>query len=166
MAIYQAKSFYNAYINLERIHAQAGGLSFFAPMAINGAFAIEITIKAILLNLNIPFEKEHNLAVLFNLLPEEVQNEIWNWVKEKTPEYADEEKRNEELILISEVFKQCRYIYEFDIPPFDTRFLSSFANATIGVMFKLGLNVDFELTDCDESETELSEMLEKIGIKQ
>jgi len=60
MVIFQAKSFYNAYINLERINEQAGGLYFFAPMVINGAFAIEIAIKAILMNLEIPFEKEHN----------------------------------------------------------------------------------------------------------
>jgi len=90
-----------------------------------------------------------------------VQNDIWKWVKEKTPEYVNEKKRNDELILISEAFTQCRYFYELGIPPFETRFLSSFANAVIGVMFKMGLNVDCEPINCDKSEIEISELYEK-----
>lgn len=153
--IYQAKAFYNAYIYLERIYNEAEGLLFYVPMVINGAFSIEITLKAILINQGILFKKEHNLFVLFDLLPSDIKNMIWNWVAKKTPEYADKEKRMTELMLISDAFKQWRYVYEESVPAFDTRFLSSFANATIGVMFSLGYNVDLVKTTTLETYDEI-----------
>lgn len=46
--IFQAKSFYNAYLNLERIDMQSGDFLFTVPMLVNGAFSIELSLKAIL----------------------------------------------------------------------------------------------------------------------
>lgn len=45
--IFQAKSFYNAYLNLERIDMQSGDFLFTVPMLVNGAFSIELSLKAI-----------------------------------------------------------------------------------------------------------------------
>ena len=139
--VFEAISFYNAYINLDRINNESGGIRFYIPMVINGAFSIEMSIKAMLVNNDIVYGKEHNLVVLFKLLPEYIQTEIWNWVSQKTAEYADEEKRVSEFVIMSDAFKQWRYAFEDQVPAFDARFLSSFANAAIGVMFKLGYNV-------------------------
>ena len=48
--IYQAKSFYNAYIALEQINQSCElPLMHYVPMLVNGAFSIEITLKAILI---------------------------------------------------------------------------------------------------------------------
>ena len=69
--IYQAKSFYNAYIALEQINQLCDKpLMYYVPMLVNGAFSIEITLKAILSENQIDYGKEHNLVVLFQQLPE------------------------------------------------------------------------------------------------
>ena len=59
--IFQAKSFYNAYLNLERIDMQSGDFLFTVPMLVNGAFSIELSLKAILTRNSISYKKEHNL---------------------------------------------------------------------------------------------------------
>jgi HEPN domain-containing protein len=158
--VFQAKAFYNAYINLERINRESGGVYFLSPMIVNGAFSIELSIKAILINQGISYNRDHNLVVLFRLLPEYIQKMIWEWVISKTPEYADEGKRNTEFVLVSEAFKQWRYVFEEAVPAFDTRFLSSFANASIGVMYKLGYNVDVVQVNKDETDEEINQYFE------
>lgn len=55
--IFQAKSFYNAYLNLERIDMQSGDFLFTVPMLVNGAFSIELSLKAILTRNSISYKK-------------------------------------------------------------------------------------------------------------
>ena len=131
------------------------------PRVVNGAFSIEIGLKAILINQNITYEREHNLVVLFNLLPENIQKVIWDWVSEKAPEYADEEKRNMEFVLLSDAFKQWRYAYEGAVPAIEGRFLSALANAVIGIMFSLGYNVKYVRATTDKTEEEIDQMIEE-----
>lgn len=157
---YQAKAFYNAYIALDQLKPDEKHL-LFVPKLVNGAFAIELSIKTILVEKNIPYQKEHNLKVLFKKLPLDIQNKIWNYLAEKAPEYADIEKRENELLLISEIFVQYRYCFEGDIiAAFDERFVSAFANATIRVMFELGFNAF--LTERTASPDEIAEIEAKI----
>ena len=138
--VYQAKSFYNAYIALEQLKPDDEFL-LFVPRLVNGAFSVELVIKAILTEQNISYDKVHNLKILFDKLPLDIQNKIWESLAEKAPEYSDAEKRETELLLISEAFEQCRYCFEGNITAaFDVRFLSAFANACISVMFALGYN--------------------------
>ena len=140
--VYQAKSFYNAYIALERIYNDTQEIMLLVPVIVNGCFSVEVTLKAILKNNDIRYDKEHNLKVLFNLLPTEIKDKICDWVLEKTPEYKDDSRINEELLIISGAYNQWRYCFDNEPASIDTRFVSSFANAAIGVMFSLGLNVD------------------------
>ena len=164
--IYQAKSFYNAYINLESLYNTSKDIMFYIPSLVNGAFSIELSIKAILSMNNIKYEKEHNLVVLFSLLPEAIQNLIWEWVSRKTPVYSDKQKRNTELILISDAFTQLRYCFEdSSATSIDSRFLSVFANATIGVMFSLGYNVDYVRRQENEVDAETIRMVDE-GIER
>ncbi len=158
----EAKSFYNAYLNLEMMNQSAGGVEFFVPMAVNGAFSIELALKAILFEMGIPYEKEHNLLVLFNLLPERLQQIFWRYLACKAPEYADEKRRQDELALISDVFVEWRYSFEGNpAPAFDSRFLSAFANTAIWVMFSLGINYDHVLTEGGKTDEEIAEMIER-----
>lgn len=138
--IYQAKSFYNAFIALEQLKAPEDELLFVVPKLVNGAFAIELTIKAILNEQGISYEHEHNLKILFEKLPEGIQKRVWSFLAQKTPEYSDVAKCENELLIMSESFVQWRYCFEAGAPSFDTRFLSAFANALIFVMFDLGYN--------------------------
>ncbi len=160
-AIFQAKSFYSAYINLERIFNECNDLFFYSPMIVNGAFSVELSIKALLINMDIPFSNEHNLVILFNLLPSNVQGQIWDWVVRKTPEYSDVEKREKMFILLSDTFRQWRYPYEGTVPAIELRFLSSLANATIGVLFSLGFNVDLVPRVKDKTDEEVEKMFEE-----
>ena len=50
LLVYQAKSFYNAYIALEQLSRENPDalLLLLAPLIVNGAFSIELTLKAIL----------------------------------------------------------------------------------------------------------------------
>ena len=139
--VYQAKSFYNAYIALEQVQADEDELLYFTPRLVNGAFSIELTIKAILTEQGFSYGNEHNLKILFELLPLDIQNQIWRYLEGKAPEYADSAKRENELLLMSEAFVQWRYCYEGKpVPAFDARFLSAFANSVIYIMFSLGYN--------------------------
>ena len=129
--IFQAKSFYNAYLNLERIDMQSGDFLFTVPMLVNGAFSIELSLKAILTRNSISYKKEHNLLVLFRMLPEEFQCEVIGYLIEKAPEYKDMEKFTKEFVLVSNAFVDCRYAFEGVVPSFDFRFRAALANASI-----------------------------------
>ena len=134
--IYQAKSFYNAYIALEQIHQSCGHPTmYYVPMIVNGAFSIEITLKAILAENHIEYEKAHNLVILYQLLPDKFKIELLDHLFEKAPEYSDMDKCAEEFVLISNAFVDWRYSFEGrSAPAFDSRFLSAFANAAIWTM--------------------------------
>lgn len=138
--IYQAKSFYNAFIALEQLKAPDEELLFVVPSLVNGAFAVELTIKAILNEQGISYEHEHNLKILFEKLPEDIQNRVWSFLVTKFPEYSDVAMCENELLIMSEAFVKWRYCFEANAPAFDLRFLSAFANAMIFVMFDLGYN--------------------------
>ena len=136
LVIYQAKSFYNAYIALEQINQSSDEpMMYYVPMLVNGAFSIEITLKAILTMNNIEYGKDHNLIVLFQHLPDSFKIELLGHLFEKAPEYEDTDKCTDELILISNAFVDWRYAFEGKpAPAFDSRFLSAFANAAIWTM--------------------------------
>lgn len=138
--IYQAKSFYNAYLALEQIKP-ADDLLLIVPTLVNGAFSIELTIKAILVEQGIHYDKEHNLKILFDKLPAEIQKRIWGFLATKVPEFSDITKCENELLIMSEAFVQWRYSFEDEgAPSVDRRFLAGLANAAIFVMFDLGYN--------------------------
>ncbi len=141
--VYLAKSFYNAYIALEQLKPD-DEILLMVPKLVNGAFSAELILKAILVEQNIPFGKDHNLKILFDKLPPKIQDAIWGYLATKKPEYSDVKKRDDELAIMSDAFVQWRYCYEGNIvPAFDAGFLSAFANAAITAMFELGYNVDF-----------------------
>lgn len=139
---YQAKSFYNAYIALEQLNPDDKML-LMVPKLVNGAFSVELTLKAILVEQAIPYDRIHNLKILFDKLPPDIQNIIWDFLGKKAPEYSDATKRETELLIMSEAFAKWRYCFEESlVPAFDERFLSAFSNAAIATMFHLGYTVD------------------------
>lgn len=157
---YQAKSFYNAYINLEQIHFQADNLLFAIPMLVNGAFSVELSLKTILAKNNIDYKKEHNLLSLFEILPEKFQCEIMGYLFKKAPEYKDAEKFSEELILVSNAFVDWRYAFEGkSVPAFDLRFLSALANASICTVLA-HYNIDLVTMNNNESDAQIEEKIE------
>ena len=151
--VYQAKAFYNAFIALEQISDPVDNpMLLLIPRIVNGAFAAEITLKAILTEQGINYDKEHNLKVLFDKLPRNIQNDFWEFLCSKKPEYSDVEKRDKELVIMSDAFIKWRYSFEGNNPPaFDTNFLSAFANAAIYMMFDLGYNAYLQPATLSES---------------
>lgn len=161
--IHEAKSFYNAYIALEQLQEQEPEpLLLYVPTIVNGAFAVELALKAILSDLNIHYEKEHNLLSLFELLPEELKKLFWKYLVMKAPEFENHQHQIEELTIISNAFVDMRYYYEVDVvPAINTRFLSAFANAAIYMMFGLGLNVSLVEIEKEKSDPEIEKMFEE-----
>ena len=159
MLVYEAKSFYNAYIALEQIHFSCENPThYFIPTIVNGAFSIELTLKAILAKNQIEYGKEHNLVFLYQLLPDSFQLELLNHLVEKAPEYKDTKKCADELLLISNAFADWRYAFEKPAPALDMRFLSAFANAAIWTMFS-HYNVSYEQTsETEKTDDEIDEM--------
>ncbi len=159
--IYQAKSFYNAYIALEQIKIEEDPFIYLVPMLVNGAFSVELTLKAILTKQGIEYKNEHNLKVLFDKLPLNIQNELWDYLEKKKPEYADTQKRETELIIMSDAFVKWRYCFEGkSAPSFDINFLSAFANAAIYIMFHLGYNTFIKPTITTETDDEIEKKFE------
>ena len=160
--VYQAKSFYNAYIALEQLKTD-DEILLLVPKLVNGAFSVELIIKAILVEQDISYNNEHNLKILFEKLPLDIQNKIWGYLEEKAPEYSDETKRTYELLLMSDAFVQWRYCYEGkSAPAFDARFLSAFANAAIRTMFNLGYNASFVKSEIEVSSDVYDDIDKKI----
>ena len=149
--VFQAKSFYNAYIALEQISRQSDdGLLLCIPTIVNGAFSCELTLKAILAKNKVRYDNEHNLLSLFELLPDSFQTELLGHLIQKAPEYKEPEKFADELILISNAFVDWRYAFEDKpVPALDTKFLSVFANAAIWTMFS---HYNVSLEQCDSVE--------------
>lgn len=160
--VHQAKAFYNAYIALEQIGDPADApMLLFVPRIVNGAFAVEITLKAILTEQGIGYGKEHNIKVLFDLLPQNIRNDMWSFLVKKKPEYADIQKREKELVILSDAFVKWRYCFEGKNPPaFDTSFLSAFANAAIYMMFHLGYNAFIQPSNSSKSEEKIEKKFE------
>lgn len=158
--VYQAKSFYNAYIALEQLNRQSeDDLLYFVPTIVNGAFSCELILKAILAKNKIEYEKDHNLFSLFRLLPDSFRTELYEYFIKKAPEYREWDKFEDELILISNAFSDWRYAFENKpVPAFDTRFLAAFANAAIWTMF-MHYNVSLVRSDTvEKSDDEIEEM--------
>ena len=151
--VYQAKAFYNAFIALEQISDPVDDpMLLLIPRIVNGAFAIEITLKAILTEQGINYGREHNIKVLFDLLPQGIRNDMWSYLASKKPEYTDIQKCEKELVIMSDAFVKWRYCFEGNNPPaFDTNFLSAFANAAIYMMFDLGYNAYLQPATLSES---------------
>ena len=159
--VYQAKSFYNAYIALEQISNNCEKeLLYFVPWIVNGAFSVELTLKAILAKNNIEYGKEHNLYVLFCMLPDSFQSELMSNFFEKAPEYCHAKRFTDELLLISNAFVDWRYCFEGKpAPALETRFLAAFANAAIRAMFA-HYNADLvPSTTCRKTDEEVDEMI-------
>lgn len=130
LLVYQAKAFYNAYIALDQLSRDDSDtlLVLFAPLVVNGAFSVELALKAILAKNQIEYGKEHNLLILFQMLPKSFQQELWAYLIEKAPEYAGFEKGLDELILLSNAFVDWRYAFEGKpVPAIESRFLAAFA---------------------------------------
>lgn len=154
LLVYQAKSFYNAYIALEQLSRDDSDtlLLLFAPLVVNGAFSVELALKAILAKNQIEYGKEHNLLVLFQMLPKSFQQELWAYLVEKAPEYAGSDKRLDELILLSNAFVDWRYAFEGKpVPAIESRFLAAFANAAIRTLFS-HYTTDLQLSTKTESD--------------
>lgn len=114
-----------------------------APLIVNGAFSIELALKAILTKNRIEYGREHNLVILFQRLPDSLQYEMWTYLIEKAPEYKDAEKCFDEIVLLSNAFVDWRYAFEDNpVPAIDSRFLFVWANAAICTMLS-HYNVDF-----------------------
>lgn len=159
--VFQAKSFYNAYIALEQISRQSeDDVLLLIPTIVNGAFSCELTLKAILAKNKIEYNNEHNLLSLFRLLPDSFQMELLDHLIQKAPEYKEMDKLVDELILVSNAFVDWRYAFEDKpVPAFDTRFLSAFANAAICTMFT-HYNVSLEPSETvTKTEDEIEEMI-------
>lgn len=159
--VFQAKSFYNAYIALDQINRQSEyDLLYTIPTIVNGAFSCELTLKAILVKNRIKYDNEHNLLSLFRLLPDPFQMEILDKLIQKAPEYRETGKIIDELILVSNAFVDWRYAFEDQpVPAFDLRFLSAFANAAIWTMFS-HYNVSLVRTDTvTKTDDEIDEMI-------
>lgn len=138
LLVYQAKSFYNAYIALDQLgrYDSDSLLLLLSPLVVNGAFSIELALKAILAKNQIEYGKEHNLLLLFRMIPKSFQNELLKYLLEKASEYQAPEKCFDELLLLSNAFIDWRYAFEESpTPAISLRFLSAFSNAAIRTMF-------------------------------
>lgn len=159
--VYQAKAFYNAYIalgHLSRDDSEAF-LLLSVPLVVNGAFSIELTLKAILAKNNIEYGKEHNLLVLYKMLPDAFQKELLSHLIEAAPEYIEAETCFDELLLLSNAFVDWRYLFEGKpVPAIDLRFLSAFSNAAIVTMFS-HYNTDLTPSDRTVSDEKVEQKL-------
>lgn len=129
---FSAKAFFNTYLNL-RLPEDP---NYFIPMIVNGAFSVELAFKSILTENNIDYSHTHNLLSLFCLLPDDFVSELINRSLKRAPAYRELDKWIEELLAVSELFEQYRYIYEqkslspIQQPYFDSLVFAAFETMT------------------------------------
>lgn len=131
VAAYHAKSFYNAYIALERLGASDDDYLLLVPTIVYGVLSIELSLKAILVNSGVTYVKVHYLLELFTKLPDEYRDELLFYLAQKAPEFEDPDLFMRELAVASEAFAKWRNVYEVAAPAVSTRFISALANAAI-----------------------------------
>ena len=96
------------------------------------------------------------------MLPKSFQLELWAYLIEKTPEYADSKNGLDELILLSNAFVDWRYAFEEKpVPAIDLRFLSAFANAAIRTMLS-HYNTDLHPVAKEELNEEIEQKSQEI----
>ena len=78
------------------------------PAYVNQAFACELFLKSLLYHHEIDFPKTHNLKVLFDLLPEETQNDAKTRFKRSEPN----ECLDKSLEDLGDAFQFARYPHE------------------------------------------------------
>jgi len=118
MALSVADSFYNA---AERCNEQQYIGDYFRwlpiPAIVNYAFSCEVYMKALLMKPGEGANKGHNLLKLFDSLPSEIQVEI-----QKTVDCSKFPFRRM-LENSSDLFVECRYIYEYKSLNINLKFL-------------------------------------------
>ena len=137
---------------------RSGSFLLFFPLVVNGTFSIELTLKAILAKNDIEYEKEHNLMVLYKMLPDAFQKELLLYLNKKAPEYMESETFFDELLMLSNAFVDWRYAFEGKpVPAVDLHFLSAFSNAAIVTMFS-HYNTDLQPSARTASDDEIEQM--------
>lgn len=158
---FEAKSFYNAFLNLQKIDSNSPAPYFYLPAIVNGAFSIELAIKSILTENGIKYGKEHNLLELFLLLPDRYRYEFWMFFYQKAPQYQDANEWCNELILISDSFVDYRYCFEKQTPAFDLDFFTAFAYAAFCTLTS-HFSVEIKQTNATQISTEeMDKMIEQ-----
>ena len=80
-----------------------------APEIVNKAFACELFMKSIILVQGAEQPAHtHNLKELFNLLPSSIQAEIQANLSSLCDDF------NLQLVEISDLFEECRYVFEYE----------------------------------------------------
>lgn len=110
------QSFYNAFLLLhkkfkEKDSAGYCDVFYFFPCVVNGALASELALKSILYQEKIPYEKNHDLYELFNLLPAEYQKEITYRILQLNPKY-NMDNFEKDFSFFAQAFIDFRYSYE------------------------------------------------------
>lgn len=153
---YQAGSFLNTYINLCAMNAEAKDLTFVIPMVVNGAFAAELSLKAILTENGIEYSNVHSLLYLFMLLPDDFALEVINRSMERAPAFRDFQVWENQLFLISDAFEEWRYSYEAKHSLIlDTNFLQAFVQALNSTLTAHYGSVKAEPVDTMEEDEEI-----------
>lgn len=159
---FQAKSFFNVYLNLLNFDAHNSVSNFIVPAVVNGAFSAELALKSMLTERGIPYGREHSLLELFLLLPHDFINEFLCKFYERTSQYHDTDKWMEELILISNAFVDWRYCFEKGpLPAFHFDYFDAFIFAAFCVVSN-HYDVDMvERTGSDMTAGKLDIMIEQ-----
>ena len=159
MLMYQAGCFLTAYINLCILNANSSTPVFAVPMIVNGAFAAELSLKALLTKNGIEYGREHNLFYLFNCLPDDIKLEVVNRSMEATPAFRDLQNWMNQLILISNAFEEWRYNYESGHAlVLDTNYLQAFAQAVSKTLSSHYGTVDFVASKRVVNEEEIEKL--------
>ena len=131
MALSAADSFYLA---AERCNQQEYIGDHFmwlpVPAIVNYAFACEVYMKALLMEPGAKEIKGHNLLDLFDMLPNEMQMDIQQTIDcSKSP-------FREMLTNTSDLFEECRYIYEYKSLRINLKFLQELSGSLKSVSHK------------------------------
>lgn len=118
MALSVADSFYTA---AERCNEQEYIGDHFiwlpVPAIVNYALSCEIYMKALLMKPGAKENKVHNLLDLFNILPSDIQTDIQQTIDCSKSPFLEMLKNT------SDLFEECRYVYEYKSLHINLKFL-------------------------------------------
>lgn len=170
------QSFYNAFLLLykkfnEKDFEGNSDVFYFFPCVVNGALSAELALKSILYSEKIPYEKNHDLHGLFQLLPEKYQNEIVCRILQLNSTY-NMDNFEKDFSFFAQAFMDFRYSYE-EIPQLNMSGTFEFIQA-IGmthmahfpVVLKSGKATEQTLEGKKRAEKVRDELYEKILVKR
>lgn len=115
---FKLRSSCQAFYNAARIlwdNYNKDSMEMIIPCVVNTSFCSELSLKALLVESGTKFDYSHKLYELFMMLPQKIQDDVFEMFKYSRYKNLSREEILTEIKIVSDYFYKIRYISDFTI---------------------------------------------------